>query len=231
MLAAARPCLAELHVCRCSAITDGGLDALCAASTSLSALSLAMTTISDAGLASVAMHCPHVRDLNVRKCVKLTAEATLVAVAQNGMLRRVDVSLCKAVSGVLLLEIAAHCSATLEELDVSFCRQVPAAALGHLLDECSMLQELRVFGCSQLTRAAVHGHCNERVRVIGAPTFEADKKLGGTRMSSGALDSGTEQGVGAGGRQVDGTEQDCKVVQEDQCALSEEESSDGMEVV
>jgi hypothetical protein len=134
-----------------------------------------MTAVTDDGLAALAQQCVSLHTLRLRKCGKLRGEEALLAVAQNGVLRRLDVSLNRGVSGRLLLELAAFCASTLSELDVSFCRAVQPEAFGFLLDKCNRLTEVRVFGCSQLTRACAYGHANENVLVVGTPTFKADE--------------------------------------------------------
>jgi DNA repair protein RAD7 len=141
----------------------------------LVSLDASMTAISDDGVAALAQYCVCIDTLKLRKCSKVRREEGLVAVAGNGMLQLLDVSLCRVVSGRLLLEMAACCATSLTELDMSFCRSVQPEAFGFLLDKCKHLSEVRVFGCSQLTQACVHGHTNESVLVVGAPTFEADE--------------------------------------------------------
>jgi hypothetical protein len=176
LLAASRPALAELRVSRCPAFTDEALAALLACTPGLHTLCASMTAgVTDATLAVVARACPQVHTLEVRKCAKMRSEEGLVAVAQSGVLQRLDCGLNQGVTGALLLELAASCGRTLVELDISFCRNVQSTALGHLLDACGALAEARVFGCSQVTRACVYGHSNDRVKIVGAPTFEADE--------------------------------------------------------
>eukprot|EP00892_Ulva_mutabilis_P010838 jgi/Ulvmu1/8126/UM040_0021.1 len=170
--AAATPQLAVLHVRRCRRITDGGIATAAAAATALTDLALSETAASAASLSVLSAACPALAALQLRQCMRVKDEAALVAIAQQGVLRRLDVSTVPAVSGALLLELAAMCSKTLEELDLSFCRGVPANAVGHLLDACSALRVLQVFGCSQLTKAALRGHSNVAVDVCGEPTLE-----------------------------------------------------------
>lgn len=166
--------LRSLAVARCARITDVGLAALAAACPSLAVLSITETQISDVGLTAVAAHCPVLAELEARKLPRLASEAPLLAIARNGALRRLDVSVSRVVTGRLLAELAAHCGHTLTALDVSFCRSVPSAAVGHLLDGCYGLDSLRVFGDTHLTRAALYGHSNARVRIEGEPTFQPD---------------------------------------------------------
>lgn len=171
--AAASPRLQRLHIRRCRAITDRGVAAVAtAAGAALADLSLAETPATAAALDVLAAHCPGLTALHLRQCTRVKDEAPLIAIAQHGALRRLDVSLVPAAGGALLLELAASCARTLESLDMSFCRGVAPNALGHMLDACAGLREVRVFGCSQLTRAALRGHCNVEVEVRGEPTLE-----------------------------------------------------------
>ncbi len=61
---------------------------------------------------------------------------------------------------VSLQALMAHCQGCLEYLDISFCRGFSSEALGALADTCTQLQQLVVFGCSQLTDRMAHGHTN-----------------------------------------------------------------------
>ena len=175
VLAACPASVRELRVSRCAAITDAGLAAFVERASSLASLDASATAITEVTLAQLARACPALHTLRLRKCGKLRSEVPLVAIAQNGALRRLDVSLCRSITGALLLELAASCGGTLAEVDISFCRDVQPPALGLLLDKCCVLTEVRVFGCSQLTRACIYGHSNERAVIVGAPTFEADE--------------------------------------------------------
>lgn len=173
--ALAKSSLSQLSLQRCSGASNAGLSALIAACRRLNSLDLSMTPVADDTVAVIAQHAPDLRRLALRKCAKLKGEAALIAVAQNGTLTHLDVGLCRGVTGALLIELAACCTASLLELDISFCRSVQPAAFGHMLDACVGLRDARIYGCSQLTRGCVFGHCNAAVRVAGAPTFEADE--------------------------------------------------------
>ena len=165
--------LQVLHVRRCRSITNSGVAAVAAAAgAALADVSLSETPASAAALDVLAVHCPSLTSLQLRQCTRIKDEAALVALAQCGQLRRLDVSAVPAVTGALLLELAASCSRSLESLDVSFCRGVPANTVGHLLDACSELRQLQVYGCSQLTKAALRGHSNAAVDVLGEPTLD-----------------------------------------------------------
>lgn len=66
-----------------------------------------------------------------------------------------------------LAAIARHCSLTLERADLSFLRLVTLPVFLHLLGACAgaggrRLQEVSVWGCSQLRRAVVEALREER---------------------------------------------------------------------
>lgn len=165
--------LTTLHVRRCRSITDQGVAAVAtAAAAGLSDLCLSETLVTAAAFEMLALQCPMLAALRLRQCTRIKDEAPLLAIAQNGQLRHLDISLVPCVSGALMLELAASCARTLVGLDLSFCRSVPANAVGYLLDACKELEDLTVFGCSQLSRAALRGHVNTLVTVCGEPTLD-----------------------------------------------------------
>jgi hypothetical protein len=58
---------------------------------------------------------------------------------------------------------------------VRSCREVPEQALGLVADRCTHLQELHVFGCSQVGRRFLHGHSNDHLtKVVGVGTLGPD---------------------------------------------------------
>jgi DNA repair protein RAD7 len=173
--AVASPHLRALHVRRCSCISDAGVAAVATQATrSLKQLALSETPVTSAALEQVAVHCPELELLSMRKCMRVKDAAALIAIAQNGKLQSLDVAMNRVATGALAVELAASCAASLRTLDISFCRLVEPETVGYLLDSCQGLEDLKVFGCSQLTRACLRGHTNEKVRVWGEPTFEGD---------------------------------------------------------
>jgi hypothetical protein len=174
LAAAATPRLQVLHVRRCRGVTDEAIGALAQVATgALQDLALSETLITSAALDMVALHCVGLHSLHVRQCWRVKSEAPLVAIAHNGALCELDASFLDVVTHALLLELAASCARPLRRLALNFCRNIPASALGATLDACTDLTRLEVFGCSQLTRAALLGHCNDSVVVHGEPTLDA----------------------------------------------------------
>lgn len=171
--ALASPSLQVLHARRCRNITDMGISTVATTATALTDVDLAETPITSGCIEHLASQCLSLHTLCVRQCKKVKNEAPLISIAHNGSLRSLDVGLMDVVTSALLVELAESCNRTLDSLSLDFCRNVPPQAVGVLLDACLELHCLRVFGCSQLTKAALRGHRNERVVVHGEPTFDA----------------------------------------------------------
>lgn len=171
--ALATPRLQVLHASRCRNITDEGVAAIATVATdALTDINLAETTITSAALDMLACHCSCIHTLCVRQCKKIKSESALIAIAQNGQLRKLDVGFLDVATSALFLELASSCSDSLISLSLNFCRNVPPLAVGAAVDACKELEYLNVFGCSQLTKAALRGHRNDRVVVHGEPSFE-----------------------------------------------------------
>lgn len=165
--------LQVLHVPRCRNVTDEGVAAVAIQSQgALVDVNLAETPITSAALEALACYCTCMRSLCVRQCKKVKSESALIAIAKNGHLCNLDVGFSDVVTSALLLELASSCSRTLVSLSLSFCRNVQPLAVGTALDACQELAGLNVFGCSQLSKAALRGHRNDRVVVHGEPSFE-----------------------------------------------------------
>lgn len=126
------------------------------------------TAITDTGLTAIAAGCRNLRALTVRRCIRLT-DASLMAVADRGVLEVLSVNGVHHITSVLMQALARSCKDTLRELDVSFCRDISESALGRLVDQCVHLQKLRVYGCSQLTKKFLYGQSNDNLtEILGA---------------------------------------------------------------
>lgn len=163
--------LRSLQIRRCSAVTDAGIAAVASSSPHLQEIALNEVPITAAAIERLALHCPELAAVAVAGCRRIKSEAALLAMAQPGKLRHVDVGHLDAVTGALLLELACSCKRSLETLNISFCRNVAAKSLGMLLDSCSRLEHVHMYGCSQMTRESVDGHSNGAVALHGEPTF------------------------------------------------------------
>ena len=165
--------LQVLHVPRCRNITDRGVATVAeTAAEALTDINLAETPVTCTTVGVLAVHCTQVHTLCLRQCKRLQSAGGLVLIARNGHLRNLNVGVLDIVSNELLLELASSCSRTLESLTLNFCRNVSPLAVGTALDACTELAVLNVFGCSQLSKASLRGHRNDRVVVHGEPSFE-----------------------------------------------------------
>lgn len=203
--------LRELSLRGCAAgCTDAALAAVaaCASAPALEALRLdECHAFSDAGLDALASTLRALRELSLRRCSPQLSDAALARLASSagaGSLRRANVSGLPGVGPLLASALAQNCSSTLEALDVSFCRSVPEEALGLVADGCPQLGELRVFGCSQLTRKFLHGHANAPLAsgeaLLGTVAGRALMQggIGGRNAHGGVIGVGTFVVHGAG---------------------------------
>jgi hypothetical protein len=215
--AAREGALREVSLRGCGAgVTDASLAALarCASARALESLRLdECHSFSDAGLASLASTLRSLRELSLRRCSPSLTDAALadlVTRASSGTLTRASFSGLQGAGALLARSVARAGAATLLSLDVSFCRAVPEEALGLIADECACLEEMRVFGCSQVTRKMLHGHRNARLAsgegllegssggaVLGRSAMGGG--VGGTNRHGGVIGVGTFVVVGGGG--------------------------------
>ncbi|KAL6585720.1 hypothetical protein OROMI_002364 [Orobanche minor] len=70
------------------------------------------------------------------------------------------------VSNHTALSLARNCR-KLRFLDLSWCRKLTNEALGLIVDSCSLLEVLKLFGCTQVTNVFLDGHSNPQVKLIG----------------------------------------------------------------
>ena len=193
--------LRELSLRGCAqGCTDAALSALasCASAPALEALRLdECHAFSDAALRALAEGCGALRELSLRRCSPALTDVALAALVSRGgggMLRRVNVAGLSGAGPLLAAALARAGAGTLEALDVSFCRAMPEEGLGLIADSCPRLAELRVFGCSQITRKLLHGHGN--ARLASGEGLEEGGGGGGGRGLGGSHDGGGVVGVG-----------------------------------
>lgn len=169
--AASAPALQELSVCLCQAFTDAGLAALAEGAPGLLSLRIdECGKVTDAGIAALANGCKQLQALSVRRCSKLGDEA-LALLASRGTLRSLCVNGLPSVSTRTLKALAMFCKESLQRLDISFCRSVPEAALGLVADSCRQLQQVQLYGSSQITRRFLLGHRSQALtEVLGFGT-------------------------------------------------------------
>uniref|UniRef100_A0A7S0WKY4 F-box/LRR-repeat protein 15-like leucin rich repeat domain-containing protein n=1 Tax=Chlamydomonas leiostraca TaxID=1034604 RepID=A0A7S0WKY4_9CHLO len=159
--------LTHLSVTLCPAVTDTGVSALAATRPGLTSIRLDhCAKVTDRSLTALAAGCKGLKRLSVCRVSKITS-AGLNAVAQNGCLEQLLASHVPGCDDSVMCTLVSHCKETLSDLDISFCRGVSDQGLGHLVDSCEQLQQVLLFGCSQITDRFAHGHGNEQLARTG----------------------------------------------------------------
>ncbi|OQR84032.1 hypothetical protein ACHHYP_13996, partial [Achlya hypogyna] len=163
--------LEELSLARCAQITDAGLAHVVVKCPQLIHLDLSdVVEVTDATLAAVRAHGLTLRRVYLRRCMLVTdAGIEDLAISANQHLQALDVSSVSSLSGVALAALATHCATGLQELDVSFCRSIRDGDLGLLADACTELVQLRLYGCTQISRRFLQGHRREALVCAGHP--------------------------------------------------------------
>eukprot|EP00803_Ostreobium_quekettii_P003278 evm.model.scf_2717.2 EVM.evm.TU.scf_2717.2 scf_2717:9096-14414(+) len=165
--------LTRISLDLCVRLTDNGIRMLTEACPGLDHLSLdKVEKLTDLGIESIAANCKKLKELGLRYCTKVT-DASLSLLASCGTLQKISMCSMPHVAHKTMQSLALSCSNSLELLDVSFCRGVTENSLGIVADSCNSLTELRVFGCSQITKKFLHGHSNQGLEVIGIGTIRA----------------------------------------------------------
>jgi DNA repair protein RAD7 len=209
--------LREVSLRGCSSgVTDASLAALaaCASAGSLEMMRLdECHAFADAGLASLTSSLRSLREISLRRCSPSLTDAALadlITRASSGTLSRAVFSGLQGAGPLLARAVARAGASTLEALDVSFCRAMPEEALGLIADNCPALAELRVFGCSQITRKLLHGHRNARLAsgegllegggggAAGLGRSALGGGVGGTNRHGGVIGVGTFVVYGGG---------------------------------
>lgn len=160
--------LKELVLARCYSLTDAAIAAIGSCCPSLQSLNLAyLPMLTDVAIAHIADNVRNLQGLNVKRC-KFSDEAIAAFLtASGGSLLNLNLNCVQQVADQTIMALAKHSHASLETLDLSFCRLVDDECLGLLADSCLQLQELRLYGCTQVTQKFLNGHSNCNLKVIG----------------------------------------------------------------
>lgn len=160
--------LREIVLARCNTLTDAAIAAIGPCCPSLQRLDLAhLSLLTDVAIAHITDNLSKIQVLNVRRC-KFSDEAIAAFVTASGMaLRNLSLNSVHQVADQTILALARHSNACLECLDLSFCRLVDDECLGLLADACLQLQELKLYGCTQVTDKFLNGHSNLKLKVVG----------------------------------------------------------------
>eukprot|EP01018_Ginkgo_biloba_P001530 Gb_38077 [translate_table: standard] len=101
------------------------------------------------GMASVALSCPLLQELDVASCHKLSDVGVRIAATSCPLLKSLDISNCSYVTDETLREIAAACT-DLRALDASHCPSISLEAVRML-----MLMDLRLYNCEGINASSM----------------------------------------------------------------------------
>eukprot|EP01024_Parvocaulis_polyphysoides_P022779 TRINITY_DN2110_c1_g1_i1.p1 TRINITY_DN2110_c1_g1~~TRINITY_DN2110_c1_g1_i1.p1 ORF type:complete len:490 (+),score=45.39 TRINITY_DN2110_c1_g1_i1:120-1589(+) len=126
-----------------------------------------VTKLTDKSIEALVQHCTLLQDVSFRNCFRLTDEG-LSKLATNNTIEKFNVSKIRNLSSLTITALSNYCNKSLKCLDISFCTKVSDKTLGRLVDKCTSLEQLRVFGCSQLSKSFFWGHSNQIVNIEGS---------------------------------------------------------------
>ncbi|CAK9213214.1 unnamed protein product [Sphagnum jensenii] len=160
--------LEELHLADCRLLTDAAVVGVAACCLGLKVLDLDMLPLlSDMAISCLADGCRSLRVLSLKRA-KLSDEAVAAFITASGSsLCEISLNSVRQAGDNTLVALAKHSRMSLEVLDMSWCRSVTDHGLGFVADSCPLLRELRLFGCTQVTRFFMDGHSNSSLEVIG----------------------------------------------------------------
>lgn len=160
--------LKELSVSDCGKLTDGALEAIGAVCCALNVLILDnLSLLTDTALVHLTNGCRSLQTLSLKRC-SFSDEAVAAFVGASGnCLSDLSLNNVKEVANHTISALVSNTHDTLSRLDVSWCRNLTDEALGLLADNCSLLRELILFGCTQVTDKFLEGHSNTLLKVTG----------------------------------------------------------------
>ena len=110
---------------------------------------------------------PPLRRVNLASLTHVTDDVLWHLVSSCGQhLVSLNISGCHRLTGRSAMMIALHCPA-MQTLDISFVRGILCEALVHVVNSCPRLQQLMVWGCTQLNEVFYNGHNNMDLLVVG----------------------------------------------------------------
>ena len=121
----------------------------------------------DTAMAALGESAPALQRLVLKGCVQLSDDAIGALAAGCPGLTALSLNKLPALSDAALVALRRSCAASLTSLDISWCRGLTDHGVGALVDACDALEELSVWGCTQLTRLFYNGHSNDALRIIG----------------------------------------------------------------
>ncbi len=142
-----------------TSVTDAGVAAVAEHCPGLQHLDLGRTWVTDAGVRAVADHCPALQYLSLS--LTDVTDAGVVAIAEGyPSLQGLVLWNCKQVTDAGVAAVADHCP-RLQHLDLSYCTKVTDTGVVMVAEHCSGLQrlDLTYTGVTDAGVAAVAEHC------------------------------------------------------------------------
>ncbi|XP_030530491.1 uncharacterized protein LOC115740960 [Rhodamnia argentea] len=157
----------ELVLGDCKNLTDASFKVIAETCPGLLSLDIMnLIKLSDAAIGHLANGCRGIRKLILRRNT-FSDEAVAAFLETSGeRLEELSLNNVKKVGHNTATSLAKR-ARDLQILDLSWCRNLTDEAMGLIVDSCSLLKELKVFGCSQITDAFLDSHANPDVRIIG----------------------------------------------------------------
>lgn len=157
----------ELVLANCVKLTDSSLKAIAETCSELCVLDLShLTKLTDIGMVHLANGCRRIQDLRLcRNSFSDDAIAAFLEVSGES-LKELSLNNIAKVGQNTTISLSRH-GKNLQSLDLSWCRNLTDEALGLIADSCVALRVLKLFGCTQVTRAFLDGHSNPHLQIIG----------------------------------------------------------------
>ncbi|GER36060.1 F-box/LRR-repeat protein 2 [Striga asiatica] len=157
----------ELVLADCLELTDFSLEVIGNICSELRAIDLSnLRKLTDASIAHLANGCRTIEILKL--CRNGFSDIAIAAYldVRGASLKDLSLNNIVQVSGHTALALSRNCI-NIRSLDLSWCRNLTNEALGLIVDSCSLLEVLKLFGCSQITNVFVNGHSNRQVKLVG----------------------------------------------------------------
>ncbi|KAI3447203.1 hypothetical protein Pfo_003868 [Paulownia fortunei] len=165
----------ELVLADCMELTDLSLEAVGDTCSELQAIDLTnLCKLTDVSIGHLANGCRAIQMLKF--CRNVFSDEAIAAYldVRGAFLKDLSLNNIIQVSNHTALSLARNCR-NLRSLDLSWCRNLTNEALGLIVDSCSLLEVLKLFGCTQVTNVFLDGHSNPQVKLIGmkmTPVFK-----------------------------------------------------------
>ena len=129
------------------------------------------TSCSSTRASFVSSRIGYLEEVHLSGTPGVTDDAIILLCENNHMsLRLLDISGCDQLTNRSVAALVVHCRNSLEVLDISFDRRLSEQLLSRLVDQQTRLQQVIVWGCSQLTSMFFSSCARSRVVLTGRMT-------------------------------------------------------------